>query len=166
MENVAGNHYRIYWYYLSITQPDSWNFNKDALTFVFASILFATIDILNKKYVIKEPMLCMLFYSTLTSAILTLLPASYIWITPTFHELVLLFVLGIGGNLILYFLLKSLKLINASLLAPFRYIELLISIAVGYIIFNELPSMNSYLSVALIIPCSLFIIYRQGSQKA
>jgi S-adenosylmethionine uptake transporter len=144
-----------------VLQPSSWSFFDASMLFVLAAGVFGLLDIVNKKYVTQESMLCMLFYSTLVATILLALPALHAGKIPTIHTLWWLLVLGIGSNLILYLLLKAFALASVSLLAPFRYLELLISMGVGYLFFQELPNRNSYLGAAVIIPCTLFIVYYQ-----
>jgi S-adenosylmethionine uptake transporter len=150
---------------LFVLQPDAHTFNQGSLFFIIAAVLFGMLDVLNKKYVTQEPILCMLFYSTLVASVLVILPAMQVWRTPTSYELMWLFVLGIGSNLILYFILLAFSLADASSLAPFRYIELLISMVVGYVFFHELPSSYSYLGAAIIIPSTLFIGYYQTRNR-
>lgn len=144
-----------------VLQPNPWSFQRVPLLFVLAALLFGLLDIINKKYVTQEPMLCMLFYSTLFATVLLALPALYAGPMPTRQALGWLGVLGIGSNLILYFLLKAFALAGVSSLAPFRYLELLISMGVGYVLFQELPTGHSYLGAALIIPGTLLIVYGQ-----
>jgi S-adenosylmethionine uptake transporter len=145
-----------------VLQPSSWSCWGTSMLFLLAAGVFGLLDIINKKYVTQESVLCMLFYSTLVSTILLALPALYAGKMPTQQALWWLLVLGIGSNLILYFLLKASALASVSSLAPFRYLELLISMGVGYLFFQELPDSNHYLGAAIIIPCTLFIVYYQG----
>jgi S-adenosylmethionine uptake transporter len=147
---------------LIVLQPDTKNFHQGTLYFIIAASLFGLLDIINKKYVTAEPMLCMLFYSTLFAIGFVLIPAIHHWHTPTSQEILWLVALGGGSNLILYCLLRAFSLANASSLAPFRYLELLISMAIGYIFFQELPNPHSYLGAVIIIPCTLFIGYYQS----
>jgi S-adenosylmethionine uptake transporter len=149
-----------------VLQPDARTLNSASLFFTIAAMLFGLLDIINKKYVTQEPMLCMLFYATLVASVLVYFPAARTWRTPTGHELLWLLALGGGSNLILYFLLRAFALSDASSLAPFRYLELLISMSVGYAFFQELPSSYSYLGAAIIIPCTLFIGYYQSLSKS
>jgi S-adenosylmethionine uptake transporter len=146
---------------LLVLQPNSNNFNQGVVFFIIAAMLFGLLDILNKKYVTQEPMLCMLFYSTLVAMVLVVYPAMRVWQTPSSYELMWLFILGLGSNLILYFLLRAFTLTSASSLAPVRYLELLISMVIGYIFFHELPNSYTYLGAAVIIPCTFFIGYYQ-----
>ncbi len=144
-----------------IINPVSPNFNSMSALLVVGSIMFACLDIINKKYVIKESMFSMLFFSNLVTLILSAIPAFSEWITPSINNLLLLLLLGGGANLILYFLLKSFALVEASAVAPYRYIELLISASLGYIIFNETPTMSTIIGALIIMPCTLFVIYNE-----
>ncbi len=83
----------------------------------------------------------------------------YNWITPTFNDLFYLFLLGITSNLILYCLLKSFKLIEVSSVAPYRYIELIFSAVLGYIIFDEIPDLTTIIGSAIIIMATVILVY-------
>ncbi|MEM9417332.1 MAG: DMT family transporter [Bacteroidota bacterium] len=144
-----------------VLQPSYGSFHSAALYLVLAAFLFGLLDVVNKKYVTQEPMLCMLFYSNLVAALCLAWPALSTSSMPSPHALEWLLVLGVGSNLILYFLLRAFTLASASALAPFRYLELLISMGAGYVFFQELPTVHSYLGAAIIIPITLLIVYAQ-----
>ncbi len=151
---------------LLVLRPDSHSFSQSSLFFVIAAMLFGLLDVLNKKYVTQEPILCMLFYASVVALGLVAYPAKQVWQSPTTYELMWLLALGVGSNLILYCLLRAFSLASASALAPFRYVELLISMLMGYIFFHEWPSAYSYLGAAIIIPCTLFIGYYQANKAS
>jgi len=107
-------------------------------------------------------MLSMLFYSSIVAFIFTAYPAIQVWKVPSLFECIILLLLGIGGNLILYFLLRAFALSSASSLVPFRYLELFISMLVSYFFFHELPTISGYLGAAVVIPCTLWVGYLQA----
>jgi S-adenosylmethionine uptake transporter len=144
-----------------VIKPHSSDFNIHALIFVVASIGFAMLDIINKKFVIKESMISMLFYSALITALLSIAPASLYWQTPTILELSLLFMLGMSANLILFFLLKAFRLIDATASAPYRYFELIFSAISALLIFNELPEKSTMYGALIVIPATLFVVYSE-----
>ncbi len=142
-------------------QPHASDFNPHMLFFVLAAISFAMLDIINKKFVIKESMISMLFYSALVTSLVSIPPSIMYWQTPTISEFMLLFILGAGGSLILFFLLKAFSLIDATATAPYRYIELILSSIAGYSVFNEIPEKSTLYGAVVIIPTTLFIIYSE-----
>lgn len=140
-------------------------FNTASLIFVFAAIGFASLDIINKIIISDESMTSMLFYSAFFTALLALFPALYFWVTPTVHELILCFILGISANLILFFILKAFSILDATAIAPYRYIELVISGIVGYLVFGENISHNTIYSALIVIPATLFIVYSENKKR-
>lgn len=143
---------------LAILNPTEIGFQPIALVLVLASLMFATLDVINKKFIINESMLSMLFYSALVATILSGIPTYFVWQTPTFQQLGILSILGIAGNLILYCILKAFSAMDASALAPVRYFELVISILFGFFFFQELPGWSTALGAAIIIPSTFFVV--------
>jgi len=144
-----------------VFNPGDQSFKPISMILLLSSLMFASLDILNKKFVVKESMLSMLFYSAIVTTILGAYPAYKFWGDVTSSQLLPLFVLGAGSNLILYCLLKGFELVNASAVAPYRYLELVISAFVGYIIFSEVPQMATYIGTLIIIPCTLYVASAQ-----
>jgi S-adenosylmethionine uptake transporter len=144
--------------------PNSENFNPEILIFVASAMAFAILDIINKKFVIKESMISMLFYSAIVTALLALPFALQYWLAPTMEEIALLFILGASANLILFFLLKAFAVADATALAPYRYFELIVSAIIAYIVFNEIPTEETLWGALIIIPSTLFIIYSEKKE--
>ncbi len=147
-------------------RPHASDFNPEVLVFIFAAMSFAMLDIINKKFIVKESMISMLFYSAIVTALLSIVPATQYWETPTMHELALLFVLGASSNLILFFILKAFALLDATAIAPYRYLELLMSATFGYVIFGDIPSLSTWYGAVILIPSTLFIVYSENKKKS
>lgn len=148
---------------LNIHESD---FNYQSLILVFAAIAFASLDIINKKFIVKESMLCMLFYSALITTLLSSAPALAEWHNPTIFQLFLLFMLGCSSNLILFFLLKAFSLVDATAVAPYRYLELAISGAGAYLVFEEVPHVSTLYGVAILVPTTLFIAWSEAKKNS
>ena len=133
--------------------------------FIVSAIGFASLDIINKKFVIQETMISMLFYSAIVTALLSLIPALMHWKTPSLHQLILFFILGSSANLILFFILKAFQQLDATAVAPYRYLELLLSSFMGFILFQELPTQSTFYGALVIIPATLFIVYSENKSK-
>ncbi|CDG49897.1 DMT family transporter [Cardinium endosymbiont of Bemisia tabaci] len=137
-------------------------YNSAALSCILATIVFASLDVINKKYVAYEPILSMLFFSNLVAACCMLPVACYYWKVPTLLELFFLSILGIGSNLILYFLLKAFQQSKVASLAPMKYTEWVLSILLGYLFFQEWPTLSALLGAAIIVSSTCFILYYQN----
>lgn len=140
-------------------------FAPESLILVASAASFASLDIINKKYVEEESMISMLFYSAIVTAILSLIPAISVWQTPTLYQMLLFFILGISANLILYFILKSFEILDATAVAPYRYMELLFATIIGYFLFDESFTKGTLYSAVVIIPSTLFVIYSENKKS-
>lgn len=141
-------------------------FNPMALALVASTLMFASLDIINKKLLIEdETLLSMLFYSALGTAILGLIPALLTWQTPTLQELFFLFILGCGASLILFCLLKAFAATEVSALQPFRYAEFVLSAIFGFVIFQEFPTVSTLLGAAIIVPSTLYIVFYETREQ-
>lgn len=148
-----------------VIEPTNVNFSPLVLLLIVATAMFAILDIINKKFVVKESMLAMLFYTALVTMLLGAIPAIYVWKMPTISQMCFLFILGCGGNLILYCLLKAFAAAEASAVAPFRYIELILSAGLGVLVFSEIPTLALCLGSLIIVPCTLFLMYSETKAK-
>ena len=117
------------------------------LLLVMSVMLFALLDIINKKYIYYHSTIHTIFYPSCIIAILALIPTYYSWKTPSQHEIILCAILGMSGNLLLFSLLRTFCLTNIKMIISFRYIELIISSLTGIIIFQEPVTINSVVSI-------------------
>lgn len=130
-----------------------------AIMLLLSSMLFAVLDIINKKFVSDEGVFQMVFYTATMTFIFALPFALFRWISPPLRDIVLFAMLGGGANLLLYCILRAFEKVNVSLVAPFRYLELILAIGVGFFLFNEVPSKNTIWGSLVIITSTLYIVY-------
>jgi drug/metabolite transporter (DMT)-like permease len=50
---------------------------------------------------------------------------------------------------------------EASTVAPFEYTSLLLGIAVGYLVFGDLPTIHTLVGGIIVIAAGIFIIWRE-----
>ncbi len=154
---------------------ESYNTNMLGMTaLTLAALFFAASDILNKKVAGKENHLTVIFYfaagtsllgglfvlffyAATSAGILHHLPALLVWRMPTPAETASLFLLGLGGNAILYFLLKAFSATQVSALAPYRYLELIFAGGFGFLLFGEVPTPTDWLGIAVIVLATVAI---------
>ena len=55
---------------------------------------------------------------------------------------------------------------DATALAPYRYIELVVSAIIAYIVFREVPSETTLIGSLVVIPSTLFIIYSEKQEMS
>jgi len=141
-------------------------FFHPGVVFLFlGAVLFAMSDVLNKKMLATENLFSLLFYFCLGTSIISFIPALLVWKQMSYTELCYLFIIGAGGASILYCILKAANATEISSVAPYKYIELLISITTGYLLFNEVIEIPTIIGAGLIIPSALLIAYHELNKK-
>lgn len=151
---------------LVIIKPGTVDFRLVSLVSVAAAVQFALLDVVAKKMVDKENTVTMLFYFSLGTTLAGLIPLPFIWMTPTWTELSLLFLLGIGANLIQVCLFRAFSATDASALMPFRYVEFIFSAFFGFLLFKEIPGMATLMGTALIIASTFYISFIETRKEA
>lgn len=150
---------------LIVLNPAKVDFDVKILSLLASSFLFASLDVVNKKYVCVESMINMLFYTALLASAFSLVPAVANWNGCVFRNVGLLLALGLGANVLFYCLLKAFKYVDASALAPFRYMDFFVSVLFGMIFFLERPSNDAIIGFLIIVPNTLYLAYNEGKKN-
>ncbi len=131
----------------------------------FGALLFATSDIINKKMVATENIFSLLFYFYLGTMLIGFVPALLTWKSMGVREIFYLFLSGMAGVSILYCILKAAYATEISSIAPYKYIELIFSIGMGYLLFNEIIKVSTIVGACLIVPSALLIAYYEINKE-
>ncbi|MDR1595403.1 MAG: DMT family transporter [Puniceicoccales bacterium] len=137
-----------------------------AVTLLLSAALFAALDTINKKFVTGEGVFPMVFYTATITSFLAAPFATCYWIWPSVRDICLFAVLGFGANLLLYCILKAFEHIDVSATAPLRYLELVLSVAVGFVIFGEKSSKNTIFGALVIITSTLYIVFSEMKNES
>ncbi|MDR0630527.1 MAG: DMT family transporter [Holosporales bacterium] len=133
-------------------RPHKENINLIAMVPTIASLIFAVMNLMIKRMVdIKEHTLTMLFYFGLYTSIISGIFVPFYWVAPSFNEIILLFLLGIGANLIQVFVFLAFRASSVSNISSLRYTELLFTILFGFVFFKQIPEMTAIIGGILII---------------
>jgi len=114
-----------------------------------------------RKLVQTEQTSAIVFYFSLTATVLSLLTLPFGWVSPGGTETVMLISAGLIGGLAQIFLTSSYRYADASVIAPFDYASILFAIAIGYLVFDEVPSRQMLAGAMLIVLAGLIIILRE-----
>jgi drug/metabolite transporter (DMT)-like permease len=127
-----------------------------------SALMTITIRQLNK----TEPPIRIVFYFATIGTVFFGALMSVFWVTPTLHELAGLAVVGLIGGLSQILMTTAYRHAPASTLAPFGYVSILWSAALGYLIWSDLPGPRILLGAAVVIVSGLYIIYRETRKHA
>lgn len=141
-------------------------FHAGIIFLLLGAVLFAMSDILNKKMLISETLFSLLFYFYLGGTLIGFIPALFVWRHVSSENIFCLLILGTSGVLVLYCVLKAANSTEIASLAPYKYIELIFSILISYILFKEAVQVHTIIGALFIVPSSLLIAYHElGKEK-
>ena len=101
-------------------------------------------------------------YSSFVGAFGMLLVMPFVWRTPaSLADLALFCGTGALGAFGHYCIARALAYAPANVVSPFQYFQLLGSVAVGWLLFNDLPDAGTWLGAAIIVGAGLHIGWSQ-----
>lgn len=83
------------------------------------------------------------------------------FVPPSWGQVGLGLCLGVTASSGQYLLILAYRRATASVLAPFSYLQLLASTALGYAVFGSVPDAMAFAGAAIIIGSGLYIVYRE-----
>ena len=92
---------------------------------------------------------------------LSAIAAYFFWETPTLKDLFFLMLIGISGTSAQMLLAQALRQGDTSIIMPFDFLKLIWAVAIGYLLFFEVPSINIWVGSMIIFLSTLYIAYRE-----
>jgi S-adenosylmethionine uptake transporter len=141
----------------------SWS--SGAVVLLISALLFSLSDIINKKYASDETTIAMTFYSNLFGFLVLFIPFFPQFVMPTFNELILFLILGLGSNFLLVTILKAYTLADAYFLTPFKFFEFVTGLISGFLFFKEVPNIYNYICLAIILTSNAYLLLAEKNKQ-
>jgi drug/metabolite transporter (DMT)-like permease len=140
-----------------------------AMAALLGAVFAALAQVFVRKLIHTEATATIVLYFSLTASCLALLTIPLGWVLPTPREATLLVAAGFLGGIGQVLLTKSYRHAETGVIAPFEYVSMLLALVLGYLVFDEVPTLPMLVGAALIVVAGLFIIWRErrlGLQRA
>jgi drug/metabolite transporter (DMT)-like permease len=164
---------------LLIVRPGAVTFNLGSIFALLATLTYALAVLVTRKLQGTDSSATMAYYSSvvyLLTAVL-LAPLALIagepagahpslafllraWTLPTLLDGTIMASLGLiwaGG---MYFMARAYSVAQASVVAPFEYVSLLIAVLWGFVIWHETPGLLTWAGAALTLASGFYVLYR------
>lgn len=132
-----------------------------AVLVVLAAFCVATTQVLVRGMVATETTAAIVFYFSVTAALAALLTLPFGWVWPKWSSFLALVGIGLLGGIGQIFLTTAYRHADASVVAPFEYASILLAVAIGYVVFAEVPTANVILGSAVVVVAALVIMWRE-----
>lgn len=124
------------------------------LAALFASVTAGTMAVIILRRMRNEDALAQMIWQTAGLSLAALLPALYFWQPPGAHWPILLSI-GVFSQLAQFCFMRAHFWAEAGVLAPLGYSSLILSVTIGYFMFDEIPTTGLYIGAILIIGAAL-----------
>lgn len=132
-----------------------------ALCIVGATLARSFVQIHLRKMVQTEHTAAIVFYFSVTATCLSLLTLPFGWVLPSAQTMTLLVCSGLLGGIGQIMMTSSYRYAPASMLAPYDYSSMLFAVLVGFVWFNELPTMVMLAGATLVIAGNALVVWRE-----
>lgn len=114
----------------------------------------------------REKTQTILLYQAIVLMAALLPPTIQWWEAPTAREWLLLLLIGTFGTAGQFLITKAYQVGEAAALAPLDFVRLLLSVAIGFYIFAELPDLTTFLGGAVVVGATIYTVRRNAVRKA
>lgn len=132
-----------------------------AATVLASSACAAFAQIFVKRLTGRESPVAIVFYFSLSASVLSLATLPFGWVRPEAWEWACLLGAGIIGGAGQLLLTTSYRHAEAGVLAPFTYLSMLWALLIGWLAFDEHPTLNMLAGAALVIGSGVAIVLRE-----
>ncbi|WP_246723469.1 DMT family transporter [Rhizobium sp. ARZ01] len=129
---------------------------------VLASAMLGAIAmVLVRKLVRTEKTPTIVLYFSLSAAVFSLATLPFGWVELSGMALTLLALAGFCGGVAQLLLTASYRYADVSTIAPFEYTSIVLGMAFGYVLFDDIPTLTMLIGTVIVISAGVFIIIRE-----
>lgn len=151
---------------LLVTRPGFGGMHPAALFSLAGALCYAFYGIITRVVSRSDSNETTLFYSNLVCALVVLPVLPFVWTPPEDALIiVLMVVMGAFGSLGHYLLIIGHRLAPASVLSPFIYTQMIWVIALGYLVFGDIPTEWTLTGAGIVIASGLYLIQRERKRR-
>ena len=100
-------------------------------------------------------------YFFICATLLSLLTVPFGWVWPTPQQALLLVGAGFAGGVGQLLLTSCYRYADMSVIAPFEYVSLILTIAIGFAVFADMPTLAMLIGATIIVASGIAVILRE-----
>ena len=144
-----------------IVNPDYKTINMGHMCVLISASIWSVSLIFIKILGKTESSVTITSYMVLFMIPLSAIAASFYWIMPSLNDLLVLAIIGITGTYAQMLLAQALKEEDTVVIMPFDFLKLVWAVLIGYLIFSEVPQVNTWIGSIIIFSSTLYVAYRE-----
>lgn len=151
---------------LLVSAPGAQGFHPASILALLAGAAYAAIILIGRLLTRTDSPFKIVFYFNTFNAIISsvLLPA--VWVTPSGTVLLLILLASALAMSGYFFLTNAIRLAPIGVVAPIEYVALIWATSLGYVLWGEIPQLNAWIGMVIILSAGLYIMWRESHQQA
>ena len=147
---------------LLVARPGSGVLGWNALLPLATAVLLAVYMMMTRIIRNKDDPAATTFYSTALGALILSFLVIFNWQSLTLIQWGLMVTMGAAGAVGHFMLVKAFHSAEASMLAPFTYVQVVAAILWGFLVFGDVPSIWTVAGASVVIASGLYVWYRES----
>lgn len=148
---------------LIILRPGFEAVSTAALIALASAVLYAASNIVIKMLARTEDTTTITLYGNLIMLPLALIPALFDWRWPTADAVGWIVALGVFTTLGQWALTRSIAAADARIVWPFDFLRLPFTVAIGYVMFAQVPGIWTWIGAIVIFGAAYYVIRREAT---
>ena len=146
-------------------QPDAGLLRSIALVPLIGTLFFALAMIVLRKLGRTESSASVAFTFTLSCTIVSGLALPFVWVSPDPVDLAALVAVGLLGGVGQILMTSAFRHGDVAVVAPFEYTAMIWASLLGFVFWGEIPGLNIWIGVAIVMASGLFILFREANLR-
>jgi drug/metabolite transporter (DMT)-like permease len=151
---------------LTMVQPGPGLLHSGALFPLANALINACVTIAIRRMTLTEASTTLVFYQTLVTGVIALVLVPFFWVTPNLVDLALFSATGLLSGIAQFWWMQGCRYVPAAVAAPFSYTSMIWSLALGYLVWSDVPSAAVLAGATIVIASGLYILYRETIRRA
>ena len=150
---------------LIVTRPGADTFQIGAVFALANAVIYGSVTAAVRRMTATESAETLTLYQLLFLTLFFALMLPFGWTNPTWTDVGLMAGNGAANAVGQYWWTRALHLAPASAVAPFYYLSLVWAIALGFMVWGEVPTIALLIGSAVVVASSLFLLWRKSGRR-
>lgn len=151
---------------LIIVRPGTAAFQPGTIFPIISALGWATALVLTRKISGADRAITTMAFSAITGFLVLSVIVPFYWIVPSWTQIALGVGIGVAATVGHWIVVLAFRYADASVLAPFSYVQLVWVTLIGFFLFSEVPDAVTFAGAAIIIASGVYTAHRERVRRA
>lgn len=150
---------------LCIVRPGFQTISPGVFWAIASAVCFACYALATRRLAGADPPILTQTITCILATVVLSIAMPHVWVEPTLEDWLLMLVLGASGGIGHLLVTMAYEHVDASVIAPLSYLEMVSTVILGYLVFNEFPVAATWLGIGLICGSGMVIAWRETVRR-